>query len=205
MSEATLITPTPIPGRALQPGAMVLAELGDDPQLAMVVELPGNDTARIITVSPGSEDLITRAAACSSLRPPPHEFDAAQQQLAQRLMIQFAADAQNHAGRLREQASAAHQKITAMRAYAIDKYRDGTICKEGLNDFLAAHDLDLYQPRHRAQVTITLDVEVDGADDQYEATQEIRGCIEVSSNDDGDVWIASGPDLAVSDVQPLPD
>jgi len=82
---------------------------------------------------------------------------------------------------------------------------DGTICREGLNDFLAAHDLDLYQPRHRAQVTITLDVEVDGADDPYEATQEIRGCIEVSSNDDGDVWITSGPDLTISDVQLLSD
>jgi hypothetical protein len=136
----------------------VLAELGDDhPQLAMVSELPGNDTARIITVScPRSDDLANRVAACSSLMPAPHEFDAAQQQLAQRLIIQFAADARNHAGHLQEQASAAHQKIASMRAYAIEKHRDGTICKEGLNDFLAAHDLDLYQPRHRAQVTITL-------------------------------------------------
>jgi hypothetical protein len=156
-------------------------------------------------MSPGSEDLTTCVAACGSLRSAPDELDAAQQRLAQRLMIQFAAGAQDHAGRLREQASAAQQKIASMRAYAIEKHRDGTICREVLNDFLAAHDLDLYQPRHRAQVTITLDVEVDGADDPYEATQEIRGCIEVSSTDDGDVWITSGPDLVVSGVQLLPD
>jgi hypothetical protein len=199
MNEATLTTT--ISGQALRAGAIVLTELG----LAMIAELPGNDTARIITESTGSDDLTTRAATCSSLRPAPNELDAAQRHLAQRLMIQFAADAQDHAGRLREQASAAQQKIASMRAYAVDKHRDGTICREGLNDFLAAHDLDLYQPRHRAQVTITLDVEVDGADDPYEATQMVRGCIEVTSNDNGDVWITSGPDLTVSGVQPLPD
>jgi len=205
MSEAALAAT--IPAQGFEAGTIVLAEVGgDNHQLAMVSDLPGDDTARILATShPGSDDVITHVVLRNTLMAVSHELDADQQQLAQRLMTQFAAEARNHAGHLREQASAAHQKITSMRAYAIEKHRDGTICREGLNDFLAAHDLDLYQPRHRAQVTITLDVEVDGADDQYEAVQMIRSCIEVSSTDDAEVWITSGPDLSVSDVQSLPD
>lgn len=204
MSEATLTAA--IQGQALQPGAVVLAELGGGPpQLAMVTDLPGNDVAQIITVTcPGSDELITRIVTRSTLLPSPRDLDAGQQQLTRRLMIWLAADAWDRTEQMREEASAAHQKIDSMRSYAIEKHLDGTICREGLNDFLAAHDLDIYQPRHRAQVTVRLDVEVNGADGEFEAAQMIRNCVEVSSNDEDDVWITTEPDLTVSGVQSLP-
>lgn len=204
MSEATLTAA--IQGQALQPGAVVLAELGgDQPQLAMVTDLPRNDVAQIITVAcPGSDELIPRIVTRSSLQASLRDLDAGQQQLTRRLTIRLAADARDRTEQMREEASAAHQKIDSMRAYAIEKHLDGTICREGLNDFLTAHDLDIYRPSHRAQVTVRLDVQVNGADDQYEADAMTRNCIEVSSNDEDDVWITTEPDLTVSDVQPLP-
>src|SRR6266568_7794650 len=103
MSEATLTAATP--GQVLTSGAVVLAELGGgQPQLAILTGLPGNDMARIMTVAcPGSDEVTTRVTACSSLARAPHDLDADQQQLAQRLMIRLAADARDDVEQLREQ------------------------------------------------------------------------------------------------------
>jgi hypothetical protein len=35
--------------------------------------------------------------------------------------------------------------LAGIRSYAIDKYQDGTICHEGLNEFLRAFDLEEYE------------------------------------------------------------
>jgi len=102
---------------------------------------------------------------------------------------------------VREQADAAHRKIDSMRAYAIGKHLDSTICREGLNDFLAAHDLDLYEPRYTARVTATFDVEVYDAGNDYAATSMIRDRIEINSEDEDEVRITYNGGLDVSDVQ----
>jgi hypothetical protein len=35
--------------------------------------------------------------------------------------------------------------LAAIRLYAIEKYQDGSICQEGLNEFLRAFDLEEYE------------------------------------------------------------
>ncbi|MGI5213309.1 hypothetical protein [Plantactinospora sp. CA-290183] len=47
------------------------------------------------------------------------------------------------------------RELAEIRSYAIDRHRDGDICREGLDKFLARFDLDPYQPLHRVQFTIT--------------------------------------------------
>jgi hypothetical protein len=202
MSEATL-TAT-VPEQAPQPGAIVFADLGtDEPQLAIVSDLHGSGTARIATVfSPGSDEVMTRLISCSALTAAARELDTAEQELSRRLSLRLVAEVRDQAERMREQVGAAHRKIASMRAYAIDKHLDGTICRDGLNDFLEAHDLDLYQPRYIGRVSVSFDVEAYDADDEYEATQTMRNCVEVSS-DDGEASITSGLDVVVSDVRPL--
>src|SRR6266568_671398 len=198
MTEATLTATTPVQG--IKAGTIMLAQLEDDrPQLVIVADLADDsDTVWVVTPSdPDSEDLTTRVISRGTLTAAPHELEAAQQDLAQRLTLRLAADAGARAEQMREQANAAHRKIASMRTYAIDKHLDGTICRDGLNDFLAAHDLDLYQPRHSARVTVSLDVEVYEADDRYEAARMIRNCIEVSSNDDDEVRVTSERDLDI--------
>lgn len=69
MSEATLTAAIP----ALQAGTIVLARPGGVPQLAIVTDLAGGDTAQVITATgPGEgDDLITRTIACASLMTAP--------------------------------------------------------------------------------------------------------------------------------------
>jgi hypothetical protein len=206
MSEATLATTIP----ALQAGAIVLARLDDDfPRLAIVTDLPDSETAQVIPASGPDEadDLRARTIARACLMAAPDELDTTQQHMARYLTLKLACHAQEYASRLRsdcirlqEQADAADRKIASMRAYAISKCDDGTICQEGLNEFLAAHDLDLYEPRHTARVTIALDVEVDGADDFSEAASMIRDCIEATSSDDDQVRITWEYDTDITEL-----
>lgn len=63
-------------------------------------------------------------------------------------------------------ATAAQETITSMRTYAIDRHRDGEICRQGLNDFLRAHDLDPYAPTYDATVDVTLHLTVDCEPDE---------------------------------------
>lgn len=46
-------------------------------------------------------------------------------------------------------------EVAEIRAYAIDRHRDGDICRDGLDKFLAHFDLDPYEPRHRVRFTIS--------------------------------------------------
>jgi hypothetical protein len=209
MSEATLTAAVPV----LQAGAIVLASPHGVPQLAIVADLAGSDTAQVITAGgPGeSDDLITQTIAHASLMTAPDELDAAQQDLARRLTLQFAAQASEYAARLRAdcihlqgQAEDAYAKIASMRAYAIGKHLDGEICRDGLNGFLAAHDLDLYEPRYTARVTITVDVEVDGAEDSDDADSIIRDCVEATSSDDAQTSITWDHGTTISHLHPIP-
>lgn len=208
MSEATLTAGIP----AIQAGTIVLACTGGVPQLAIVTDLAGGDTAQVITATgPGEgDDLITQTIARSSLMTAPRELDAGQQDLARRLTLQFAAQAREYAARLRAdcihlqvQAEDAQSKIASMRAYAIGKHLEGEICRDGLNGFLAAHDLDLYEPRYTARVTLSFDVEV-GAEDSDDADSIIRDCIEATSSDDNQARITWDHGTTISDLHPIP-
>lgn len=211
MSEATLAATVTAEPPDVQAGSIVqFSPDGDRPQLALVADAAdGSGTVQVITpCCPDDDDLIIRAAARGSLMAPPAELDTAQWALAQRLTVRLACLAGDRTQALqaslagvREQADAAHRKIDSMRAYAIGKHLDSTICREGLNDFLAAHDLDLYEPRYTARVTATFDVEVYDAGNDYAATSMIRDRIEITSEDEDEVRITYHGGLDVSDVQ----
>jgi len=217
MSESTLTAAITTQARAEVPafdvGTIVVAQPGGgDARLAIVTGLPDDGTAQVILPGePGSNDLIINLVPCQSLAAAPDELDTSEQMLARRLIRQLAADASDQAARLRSEcarsqqgAAAASATIESMRAYAIGKHLDGTICLDGLNEFLAAHDLALYQPRHTAQVAITVDVEVEDADDSSEAASLIREHIEVSSADDDRVCIIREHDASITGLRPVP-
>lgn len=216
MSEATLTATAPAGTLALQAGAIVQfrPDGADRPHLAIVAEIADrSDTVQVISWRcPGDEDLVTYATSRGSLMAAPQELDVGQWALARRLTAQLATQLRDRRDQLqaacaqtREQADAARAKIESMRAYAIGKHLDGDICRDGLNEFLAAHDLDPYQPCYSARVTVSFDVEVHDAASSREATSRIRNCVEISSDDEGDVSITSETDLDIRDVQQVRD
>lgn len=69
-----------------------------------------------------------------------------------------------------------HERVLAdIRAYAIDKHLDGDqICRSGLNDFLEAFGLGVFEPRVRVHYTLTGVYDVEG-DDPDAAERDARG------------------------------
>jgi hypothetical protein len=190
-------------------GRLVTVSAEDDTAQLAIVSEPDNDSdlARVIYQPCPGGNLATRAVPQGSLGTVPSEIDAVQWELAQRLAARFAYDVQervatlcDESARLRHQADAAYQKITAVREYAITKYADGDICREGLDEFLAAHHLDPYQPRYSARVTLRVDVEVSNADDEDEAREQASTYLQASSGDD-DVRITSADFPEVTDIR----
>lgn len=70
-----------------------------------------------------------------------------------------------------------HERVLAeIRAYAVDKHQDGSICRGGLNDFLTAFGLPEYAPRVRVRYTLSGSYEVDADDaDADAANRDARG------------------------------
>ncbi|GGJ75907.1 hypothetical protein GCM10010123_02290 [Pilimelia anulata] len=67
-------------------------------------------------------------------------------------------------------------KLEAIRRYAIGKHRDGEVCRNGLDAFLAEFDMESYQPRKRVTFTITGSYEVDAGDarnPEYDGRQSL--------------------------------
>ncbi len=71
-------------------------------------------------------------------------------------------------------------ELAEIRAYAIDRHRDGDICRDGLNAFLTRFGLAPYQPRHRVRFTISgscdviPDVGVSVGDTGYDVREYLR-------------------------------
>jgi len=210
MNEQTITPPTAAPD--IPPGTLVLAwQTGSAPRLGIVTSLDGPDCAEVITAAGDDGGTVTAGLSRAILEPAPPVLDDAQQALARRLTLEFAAQACHRVGQLRsqvthlrQQADAAHAKITAMRAYAIGKHKDGDICQDGLNAFLAAHDLELYQPRYAARIVIRANVEVTGADDENQAARMIRDLIEVTSTDEAGVQVDCTTGIDILSTEPLP-
>jgi hypothetical protein len=60
----------------------------------------------------------------------------------------------------------AHEQVLSdIRAYAVDKHLDGDICRDGLNAFLTAFGLPVFQPRVRVRYTVSGSYDVEGSDD----------------------------------------
>lgn len=150
------------------------------------------------------------------LRRPSEPLAPQQQEILQKLtkdLLSLCIRDRDRADQLVEETShradVAEATIRSMRAYAIDKSRDGTICRGGLNEFLQAHDLPTYAPRYEARVALTLRVAVDCADDEDE--DDIRRIVETNltiDTDDSDCLRVDDWSLdydAVSDVEEVTD
>lgn len=95
----------------------------------------------------------------------------------------------------------AEEKITSMREYAIERHRDGDICRDGLNAFLRYHDLPEYPPNRSATVRLEFDVRLPNCDDS-EADARIRDYVAVRTEDEDMVEITSDPrDVMVDDME----
>lgn len=161
---------------------------------------------------------ITQTAQTTTvwLRQPSEPLTPQQQEIVRKLtndLLIRCIRERDRADRLVEQtchrADVAEATITSMRAYAIEKNRAGTICREGLNEFLQAHDLPTYAPRYEARVVLTLRVTVDCEDgeDEDDVQRIIEGNLTIDTDDSDrlriDDWSVDYD--AVSDVEEITD
>jgi hypothetical protein len=204
----THITGTATISYAVRAGQFAFVTDDDTQQLALVSELDGDgDHAQIIWRPAWSPAPITSTVARAFLEPVPAEVDRAQWECAQSLTAWSADRIRDNVVRLREdsaqardQAAAAQAKITAMRAYAIARHQSGDICRQGLDQFLAEHDLEPYQPRYTAEVTLRAEVSIDAASDADTARQMAAENLEVCSDNEYDVRITHRYDPQVTSL-----
>lgn len=70
----------------------------------------------------------------------------------------------------RSQDHEAHRnRLTAIRAYAVEKHQSGDICRTGLNEFLETFGLGRFEPRIRVHFTVSGSYDVDGDDSDVDA------------------------------------
>lgn len=65
-------------------------------------------------------------------------------------------------GRMKERAEKAENMISQIREYALEKMRDGTICKDGTREFLQHFDLPLWERTFDVERVVTLRITIDG-------------------------------------------
>jgi hypothetical protein len=76
-------------------------------------------------------------------------------------------------------AEARHARtLEEIRRYAIDRHLDDQYCRQGLNDFLRAFGMPVFEPRIRVSYVITGSYDVEG-EDTYSATRDATGYLKV--------------------------
>src|SRR5918992_143472 len=144
-------------GVEARPGTAV-TYLGDshDPRIAMVSTMTtAAGMVAVTTSDPYIGEITTYTTTVDQLEPPPVQLDPESWALMQRIAAHEVAEAAQRNTELadigdwwRQRHDQAQQTIASMRDYAISKHRDGTICRDGLNEFLRAHDLEEYVPQY---------------------------------------------------------
>jgi hypothetical protein len=98
--------------------------------------------------------------------------------------------------RLAQRASeSAQDMIGRIREYAIEKMRDGTICRDGTREFLEHFDLPTWERTYRIQVLVTVDRTAEDPDDaEAEVLRDVNSAVryldgyrEVEHNDTEDI------------------
>lgn len=99
-----------------------------------------------------------------------------------------------------DHASIEHQdKVHQIRDYAIDKHRDGTICRDGLNAFLKHFDLAIYDPEIRINFTVTGSYLIKG-DDIRQAESDAEQALDIDFDDiDGYIYGTGDCTVTVDD------
>lgn len=204
MTETTTRTANP----DVRPGAIVIVRDGDHRRLAMVSAVAdGTGAVVVATLNPDTEEISTCWAVPGQLEAPPDRVDAESWALMRRIAAHVTAQAMERGAeltdsceRLNQRLTEANRTIASMRSYAINKHVDGSICREGLNDFLHAHGLEEYVPQHTANVTVTAQVGIENAHNDHDARNLIEQNLELTS-DDEDVRVISIDTFDVREVE----
>jgi hypothetical protein len=203
MTEATLTE--------VRPGQLVSFTADGESQIGIVSETGLSYGEARVTFRPSWQpepELATWTIPVSSMTATPAELTVQQWQQVQALAAGEYDRLHRQAAELREASSAnldravkAEDKIAAMRRYAIDRHLDSTICRDGLDAFLAAHDLEPYRERRMAVVAFEVDVEIFGASSEYGARRLAADNLQVVTSDDDSVRLAGTGQPAVGQVQ----
>jgi hypothetical protein len=197
--------PQPLAVLATSPGEAVTILHADRRDNAVVLaQQTGTDTVRVLI--DGQVHDVAADIAAVPVTDPSTALALAQQTVG--WVLTALHTAVDRARALAEQADEQQwrhvRQLAEIRSYAIDRHRDGDICRDGLDTFLAHFDLDPYQPRHRVQFTVSGSFEVtpeDGRDTGYTA-YDVRDYLRVDTGqvdgvDEGTVAF----DVTVHDVQ----
>ena len=203
--------------RKLAPGMLVRFPYGEYwKRLGVVDALLAWGEVRVVSSSAGGDaGQLEYSTHPESIVAPVEQIDPDEHQETQALLAGHAASlrekiseldddlsqANQHQAQAEVRASEAQKKITSMREYAIEAYRDGDICLDGLNRFLCHHDLPEYPPRRTAQVRLEFDVSLPNCDES-DAYYRVRDYVTVKTEDEDVVEITSDPrDVTVDDTE----
>jgi hypothetical protein len=103
-----------------------------------------------------------------------------------------------------EQAQTLTTTIDAIRDYAIEKHRDGSICRSGLDEFLAHFEFASCEQRFSVPVTVTATFEIT-AENETAARSRVRYLIDgiaFSGGTDADNLDVETGDIQVDDAEP---
>ncbi|QGN48001.1 hypothetical protein GKC29_14875 [Micromonospora sp. WMMC415] len=171
----------PLAALAVSPGQAVTIVHTDRRENAVVLAQPAvTGTVRVLV--DGHARSLRADVAAVPVIDPATALGLAQQAVAWALAAQHtAADrARALAEELDEQRRLHVRRLAEIRSYAIDRHRDGDICRDGLDKFLAHFDLDPYDPRHRVRFTISGSFDVtpedgrDAGDTEYDVREYLR-------------------------------
>jgi hypothetical protein len=93
----------------------------------------------------------------------------------------------NQRDRYQEERNRHYKVLSDIRDYAIKTHEEGTICKDGLNEFLRHFDMDTYQTLVRVEFTITGSYLVD-SDDTSSAAYDARNYLKVDFSGVDDIY-----------------
>ncbi|PWU52440.1 hypothetical protein DLJ47_18870 [Micromonospora sp. S4605] len=197
--------PEPLAALAVSPGQAVTILHTDRRENAVVLAQPA-ETGAVRVLLDGHARSLRADIAAVPVTDPATALELAQQAVAWASAAQYtAADrARALAEELDEQRRRHVRQLAEIRSYAIDRHRDGDICRDGLDKFLAHFDLDPYDPRHRVVFTISGSFDVtpedgrDAGDTEYDVREYLRiDTDQVDGVDDDTLTF----DVTVDDVQ----
>jgi hypothetical protein len=152
---------------------------GDFECLPTVVRLAGADAVVLARSGGDTIEVYYEGALASFIdrTPAPEITDRARRERAiNQALVDLGRLRRESQDELQRQHAAHEDVLDRVREYAIEKHREGSICQDGLNEFLRMFDLPEYSPRVRVSYVIRGSYEVDSsASDIREDAEEHLG------------------------------
>lgn len=167
------------------PGQVVTILHADRRDNAIVL-MPGAGTNSVRVLIDGQDRSLPADIAAIPVTDPAAALALTQHAVTWALTAQHVADGRFRelAEQLDEQRLRHDRQLADIRSYAIGRYRDRDICRQGLDDFLARFDLDPYDPRHRVRFTISgsFDVYSDDGSDTTDTEYHVREFLRIDTD-----------------------